>query len=51
VSNATICRAEQGRPISAESYLALCAFIGTHPHHFTGNTQCNSLKDLAVAAE
>jgi hypothetical protein len=51
VCNATICRAEQGRPISAESYLALCSFIGAHPHHFTGNSQCNSLKTLAVAAE
>jgi hypothetical protein len=55
VSGATISRTEAGRPISAENYLALCAFIGVHPHHyahrFTGNNQCNSLKTLAVAAE
>ena len=48
VSGATISRAEAGRPISAESYLALCAFIGTHPHHyansFTGNGLCNGLE-------
>jgi len=52
VSSATISRAEAGRPIRVESYLALCAFVGTHPHHyangFTGNYQCNNLKTIAV---
>jgi hypothetical protein len=54
VSVATVSRAEAGRPISAESYLALCAFIGPHPHHyarrFTGNVHCNSLKSNALVA-
>jgi hypothetical protein len=54
VSVATISRAEAGRPISAESYLALCAFIGRHPHHyarrFTGNVQCNSLNSLPASS-
>ena len=53
VSAATISRAEAGRPISAQSYLALCTFIGTHPHHytpgFTGNSLCNSLAEKPIA--
>ena len=57
VSSATISRAEARRSISAANYLALCAFIGTHPHHyahgFTRNSLCNSLVEtpIAVAAE
>lgn len=35
VSHSTWCRAEQGKPISAPHYLALCAWIPIHPfRHF-----------------
>jgi hypothetical protein len=54
VSVATMSRAEAGQPISAESYLALCAFMGPHPHHytrrFTGNVQCNSLNSFPASS-
>jgi hypothetical protein len=53
VSVATLSRAEAGRPMSAASYLALCTFMGPHPHHyahrFTGNVHCNSLNSLSAS--
>lgn len=46
IAPTTFFRAEAGISVSAESYLALCRFIGLHPHHytrgFTGNNLWNS---------
>jgi hypothetical protein len=35
VSSATLYRAERCRPVSDESYLALCTALGGHPHDWT----------------
>jgi DNA-binding XRE family transcriptional regulator len=43
MSAATVCRIEAGDPVSIESLLSVCRFIGVHPDHyaepesFTGN--------------
>jgi DNA-binding XRE family transcriptional regulator len=42
ISASTVCRVETGKPVSVESLLAICRFIGAHPDDyavscFTGN--------------
>lgn len=37
LSLATVVRIEQGKPVSIESVLKACAFIGVHPFHYMAN--------------
>jgi DNA-binding XRE family transcriptional regulator len=35
ISPATLCRVEAGDAVSVDTLLAVCAFIGVHPEHYT----------------
>lgn len=34
INKAAWCRAEQGKPVSVPNYLALCAWMETHPFRY-----------------
>jgi DNA-binding XRE family transcriptional regulator len=40
ISPATVCRVEQGRPVSIGVMLKVCAFIGVHPFGYTAPLVC-----------
>lgn len=52
VSVATISRLECGHPLSVESILSICRFVGLPPAaflRFTGNTHCNALQEAKIS--